>query len=250
MSKKIAISMRILLTGLGVLFCMSVFCVLPVHAATYDDPPILPVAGGRCKSFVRYDSDGSVMDSTAYTYDKQNRLIKYDITIGSAHSVYSYSYNPNGTRKQRTYVMSNQPGAMVTTYTNDAAGHAVLANTVENGSTYRITLNTAYNAAGLRAAAIETSGKPGYTDTVNYAWQYDATGHCTTEVRVATNEMDSGITFYTYDAGGNLLSISNYSLTGALNSQIIFNYSKYASAKTVSYMQTSDDGTSSGVYQY
>ncbi len=154
---------------------------------------------------------------TAYTYDALNRLTRKDIqTPSGVHAVTTYTYDAVGN------MLSASNGESSVAFVYDALNRAVETRQSFAGKTY--TISYAYDAVGNRTMMATPWGKYSYTyDVLNRVnaitnpqgiqinFKYDAAGRRTgkTVFAAARNTAPLAETAYSYDAAGQLLSITN-----------------------------------------
>ncbi len=152
---------------------------------------------------------------TSYTYDALNRLTKKDIqTTAGIHSITDYTYDAVGN------LLNIANGESSVSYTYDQLNRPITTSQAFAGKTYPITYS--YDAVGNRVSMTTPWGKYSYTyDALNRltsilnpqgitaAFTYDAVGRRTSKkIFKATPELLAEAD-YTYDAAGELLSITN-----------------------------------------
>ena len=143
---------------------------------------------------------GSESYSTAYTYDKNNRLLTETKTVDSVDEVTTYTYDANGNTLTAT------TGSDVITYTYNCKNQQISWSDGTDTVTYT------YNLSGLRASKTNT----GVSVTVNYIWSganmvYEyVTGFPATGIRHyygLTLIYSSNGNFYLYNAHGDVVQL-------------------------------------------
>ena len=152
---------------------------------------------------------------TAYTYDALNRLAKKDIqTPSGARSMTDYTYDAVGN------LLNIANGGSAVAYTYDALNRPVATTQSFGGKAY--TINYTYDAVGNRTGMATPRGKYNYTydalnrlasiinpQNITVAFTYDAAGRRTSKKIFKTTPELLAEAVYTYDAAGELLSITN-----------------------------------------
>ena len=152
---------------------------------------------------------------TTLTYDALNRLTRRDIqTPSGEHAVTSYVYDKAG-----NLLNVSNAGAMVS-FTYDALNRPVKTEQLFGGRSYAIAY--AYDAVGNLTAMATPLGKYSYTydllnrlagivnpQGINVTFGYDAVGRRTSKKIFKNAPALITATDYTYDAAGELLSITN-----------------------------------------
>lgn len=120
---------------------------------------------GRLTSLTEKDPGGTVVTSTAYTYDLQGRLLTDTRAIGGGSYVTAYGYDSAGRRNSVTY-----PSGLVLGYTLDAVGRiSQITATPSGGSPATVLASATYHPFG---------GITGFTfgNSQTYARTYDLDG--------------------------------------------------------------------------
>jgi len=152
---------------------------------------------------------------TVHTYDALNRLTRRDIqTPSGEHAVTDYIYDKVG-----NLLNVSNAGGMVS-FTYDALNRPVKTEQLFGGRSYAIAY--AYDAVGNRTAMSTPWGKYSYTydllnrlagivnpQGINVTFGYDAVGRRTSKKIFKTTPEVIAEADYTYDAAGELLSITN-----------------------------------------
>ena len=182
------------------------------------------LADRPCQTELRKVSDGSLVYGTLLQYDKLNNLQKFTERVGSSetHST-AYTYDRDNRVTQISYDgTTNKVG-----YAFDALGR-MTSRTVEKGVT-NAKLASAYsyvdggygnNSSSGLVSAITQSTPAGAA--MNFAYDYDTRGNIISETR------NGVMTSYAYDALGQLIRVNdpNDTTSGSTGTTWVYNYDR------------------------
>lgn len=145
-----------------------------------------------------YDKDGNLLrvqdaagHATSYQYDALNRRIKRTLPLGQSEG---YTYDAVGNLATKTDFNGKK-----TTYSYDALNR--LLSKVPDSSLNQPTVSFAYTATGQRFSMTDASGSTSYS--------YD------NRDRLLSKATPEGTLGYTYDAHGNVLTVTSSNANGA-----------------------------------
>jgi RHS repeat-associated protein len=148
-------------------------------------------------------SNGSQLSNTTYEYDDRDRLK----TVTAGGSAFSYEYNAGFDRLSKVTHASAGAATSYTYFQNGTNATSVLTqmSTTLPGDTFTYDYTYPQDGSSLKSSNIETISENG---VLKHSYTYDKIGQLT----------DDNTMHYAYDAGGNLLSITDTGSNTTLHS--------------------------------